>query len=125
MKTLLLSISFLAVLASCKKEENPIQVENPTPQPQKKTLRYEITCPNCFVVHYEENEEQVATSGQSTGWYKELQVDPGFVALIAAQNQSESHAAVTATIKVDGVILKTQTTYCPVSGTVLVTDTIK
>jgi len=123
MKTLLLSISFIVVLASCKKEENPIQDENPAPQ--KKTLRYEITCPNCFVVHYEENEEQVSSSGQSTGWYKELQVDPGFVALIAAQNQSGSPVAVTATIKVDGVVLKTQTTHCPVSGTVLVTDTIK
>lgn len=123
MKILFLSISFLVVLTSCKKEENPIQEENPTPQ--KKTLRYEITCPSCYVVHYEENEEQVATSGQSTGWYKEMEVDPGFVALIAAQNQSGSAAAVTATIKVDGVILKTQTTYCPVSGTVLVTDTIK
>ncbi len=122
---LLLSSSILFSIG-CKKDDlNPnIEPEVEQAEPDK-TLRYEIDCPECYVVYYTENEEQIALSGESTGWFVELDVQSGFVALIAAQNQSGSAASVTATIKVDGEILKTNTTYCPISGTVLVTDTVQ
>lgn len=122
---LLLSSSILFSIG-CKKDDLNPNIEPETEQvDQTKKLRYEINCPECYVVYYTENQEQIAVSGESTGWFVELDVNAGFVALIAAQNQSGSPASVTATIKVDGEILKTNTTYCPVSGTVLVTDTIQ
>lgn len=119
--TLLLLSSSILFSIGCKKEDLN---NDDNAAEQKKKLRYEISCPECFVVYYDQGEEQISSHGESTGWFVELDVEPGFVALIAAQNQSESHAAVTATIKLDGEIIKTNTTYCPVSGTVLVSDTI-
>ena len=124
--TLLLLSSIILLSVGCKKEDLNPSTEPETEQvEQTKKLRYEINCPECYVVYYTENQEQIAVSGESTGWFVELDVNAGFVALIAAQNQSGSATAVTATIKVDGEILKTKTTYCPISGTVLVTDTIQ
>lgn len=120
--------SILLFTTSCKKEdlnENMNEQNEQNTAQQEKTLRYEIECPDCFVVYYAENEEQISSTGESTGWYSELEVEPGFVSFIAAQNQSGSPAAVTVTIKLDGEILKTKTTYCPVIGTVFVTDTIQ
>lgn len=110
---------------SCKKEELNENMNEQNTVEQEKTLRYEIECPDCFVVYYAEDEEQISSTGESTGWYAELDVKAGFVGLVAAQNQSGSPAAVTATMKLDGEIINTKTTYCPVSGTVLVTDTIQ
>lgn len=121
-------ISILLFTTSCKKEdvnENMNEQNEQTAVEQEKTLRYEIECPDCYVVYYAEDEEQISSPGESTGWYVELDVKSGFVGLLVAKNQSESPAAVTATMKLDGEVIQSKTTYCPISGTVLVTDTIQ
>jgi|GEM_PF-2950926 len=122
MKKLILFSCLLFLATACKKEDTSPLLDA---VPKKKKVRYEIDCPGCFVVWYEQNEQQLNESGQTTGWFKELDVDVGFVALVAAHNQSGTPAAITARILVDNTLLKTQTTFCPISGVVLVTDTIK
>jgi hypothetical protein len=54
-----------------------------------------------------------------------MPVSPGFVALVVAQNMADQPALVTARIKLNGEILKEAQSQCPISGTVLVTDTIQ
>lgn len=134
MKNLMLftPVLFIAAIlvfsSSCKKDdlaEDMNEQNEQTAVEQEKTLRYEIECPNCYVVYYAEDEEQISSPGECTGWFVELDVQTGFVGFLVAQNQSGSPAAVTTTMKLNGEILQTKTTYCPVSGTVFVTDTIQ
>lgn len=126
MKNLILTLSLIFITSilifntGCKKEELKEEVTTE----QSKKLRYEIDCPDCYVVYYSYDEEQVSLTGKSTGWYKDLDVKTGFVGLIIAQNQSGTPAAVTATIKLNDEIIQSKTSYCPVTGTVFVTDTI-
>jgi hypothetical protein len=108
----LLLIVSLGVLYSCKKTKD-------------QTLRYEISCQDCFIVYYKENQEQVSIFGNSGDWSHEMPVSPGFVALVVAQNMADQPALVTARIKLNGEILKEAQSQCPISGTVLVTDTIQ
>lgn len=102
------------VLASCKKDGDP-----------KRTVEYSIECPDCFVVYYDENGAQVSLQNQTTGWSKTINGKPGGVILLAAQNSSGSPAMVKGVIKLNGVVLKENTSYCPISGTVIVTDTLQ
>ncbi|MCG9911510.1 MAG: hypothetical protein MH137_09440 [Flavobacteriales bacterium] len=112
-KILLCGVLASALFTACSKEG------------KLKTLRYEMSCNNCFVVYYGQNEEQFSEFDQEGNWSKELTVEPGFVALIVAKNMDSQPAQVTARIKVDGEIVKENTSHCPINGTVLVTDTIQ
>ena len=107
---------FTMVLSSCKKDGG---------DDQERTVEYSIECPDCFVVYYDENGAQVSLQNQATGWSKTINGNAGGVVLLAAQNSSGSPAMVKGVIKLNGTILKENTSYCPISGTVIVTDTLQ
>jgi hypothetical protein len=92
---------------------------------KEQTLKYEISCQDCFIVYYKENQEQVSVFGNSGEWSHELPVRKGFVALLVAQNMADQPALVKARLMLNGEVLKEAESTCPISGTVLVTDTIQ
>jgi hypothetical protein len=92
---------------------------------KEQTLRYEISCEDCFIVYYKENQEQVSVFGNSGEWSHELPVNAGFVALLVAQNMADQPSLVKAKMSLNGEVLKEAVSTCPISGTVLITDTIQ
>lgn len=118
MKKLYMVLPFMALIlsAGCKKDNDSAAA---------RTVEYSIDCPNCFVVYYDANGQQVSLQDQNSSWKQTIEGKAGGIVLLAAQNSSGSPAAVTGTIKLNGAILAERTTYCPISGTVLVTDTLQ
>jgi hypothetical protein len=102
-------------LGGCKKDST---------QDAQRIVEYSIDCPNCFVVYYDANGQQISLQGQNSSWSQTIEAKAGGIVLLAAQNSSSSPAAVTGTIKLNGTVLAERTTYCPISGTVIVTDTL-
>ncbi len=109
MKNLLLVSSFIIFFSSCAKESH--------------TLRYEIGCTDCMVVYVDENGDQQSVYHVNSNWVKEIEVESG-IFLLMAYNTSGTPEAVTARMKLDGEIWQERTTYCPISGVVLITDTL-
>ncbi|UPT66101.1 MAG: hypothetical protein M0D57_16650 [Sphingobacteriales bacterium JAD_PAG50586_3] len=112
---MVLPVMAFVFLSACKKDSN---------DDEQRTVEYSIECPNCYVIYYDANGEQVILQDQNSSWKQTIDAKPGAIVLLAAQNSSSSPAAVTGTIKLNGTVLAEQTTYCPISGTVLVTDTL-
>jgi hypothetical protein len=112
---ILLPVMALLFITACKKENDSAE---------QLTVEYSIDCPNCFVVYYDANGQQVSLQDQNSSWKQTIEGKPGGIVLLAAQNSSGSPAAVTGVIKLNGAVLAERTTYCPISGTVLVTDTL-
>ena len=113
---ILLLVATMLFIGSCKKDAD---------NKQPRTVEYSIECPDCFVVYYDANGEQVSLQNQNSSWKQTIEAKQGGIVLLAAQNSSGSPSAVTGRIKLNGSVLTEKTTYCPISGTVLVTDTIQ
>ncbi len=112
-KTLLPFIAFLFLLASCKKE-NTYKVT------------YSIGCTDCEVIYYKDAKETQATEyHQNSSWTYSFNGKKGQAVLLLAYNTGGAPQGVTATITVNGTVLTTQTTYCPVSGDAFVVDTLR
>ncbi len=107
----------LIILFSCKKK-----VED-TPEPQRNvTLR--IACSDCFVVWHENGTEKNVQHANSS-WTHTFVGNQNSEVLLAVMNTSGAPQGVGAAIILNGDTLKHQTTYCPISGTVLVVDTLQ
>lgn len=76
-------------------------------------------------MYYEENQEPVSVFGNSGGWSPGSAVRPKFVALLVAHNMTDQPAFIKARLKLNGEVLKEAQSNCPISGTVLITDTIQ
>jgi hypothetical protein len=113
---LVLPVAALLLLGACKKDDSANQ---------PRTIEYSIDCPNCFVVYYDADGNQVSLQDKNSLWKQTIEAKQGGIVLLAAQNSSGNPTAVTGRIKLNGTVLTEKTTYCPISGTVLVTDTIQ
>jgi len=103
------------LFSSCKKEstQQPLRVE------------YSINCADCFVVCYDENGNEKSWYNQNDSFSYGFNGEKGDVLLLVAHNTSSGPAAVTGRIKVNGANRKERTSYCPINGTVIVTDTLQ
>jgi hypothetical protein len=112
----LFALLFLPILfASCKKETSNASYR----------VEYAIDCTDCFVVCYDENGNQKSWYHQNSSFSYGFDGEKGDVVLMVAQNTSQAAAAVTGRIRINGTITQEKTSYCPISGTVIVTDTLR
>lgn len=111
---LLLTVSALTI-SSCKKENS-----------QAYKVEYSIACTDCEVIYVSDQAGTQATEfHQNSSWKYSFNAKKGQQVLLLAYNTSSTPQGVTATIKLNGNTLQTQTNYCPVSGDAFVVDTIQ
>lgn len=116
MKTLkqLLTLFSILILIGCKKK----QVE------QQRDVTYKIQCTDCYVV-WEENGTQKNIQHVNSNWSVTFDGLKDSLVLVCAMNTSSQPQGVGATILLNGDTLKHAINYCPISGTVIVTDTLQ
>lgn len=107
-------IAVALIVTACKKEN-----EEP-----KRTVSYKISCTDCFVV-WEENGVQKNATHQGSSWSVTFEGQKGSQVLLVAQNSSGNPQGVGATILLNGDTLQHAVSYCPISGTVVVSDTLE
>ncbi|MCW5908076.1 MAG: hypothetical protein KIS94_09475 [Chitinophagales bacterium] len=116
MKQSRLIIVFIALLfSSCKKEDA-----------QTYKVEYSIGCTNCMVVYISDQQgTQTTEHYKDSNWKYSFNAKKNQEVLLLAYNTASSHQSVTATIKLNEQVLKTQTSYCPVNGLSFCVDTIR
>ncbi len=112
---LLLSIALPLLVSSCKKVSDNIY-----------KIEYGIVCTDCMVSYTSDQQgNQLSEYHKSTGWAYSFNARKNQEILLMAYNTSPNPQGVTATIKMNGGILETRTTYCPISGVSFCVDTVK
>jgi len=115
MKKLLWSITLITTIASCTKNDKEVY-----------KVEYSINCTDCMVAYTSnQNGDQASEFHQSTGWSYTFNAKKNQEVLLMAYNTSSAPQGVTATIKLNGTVLKTRTTYCAISGVSFCVDTIR
>lgn len=102
---------FILSIMCCTKQQIEYQVS------------YRISCTDCFVV-WEENGVQKYASNQNTSWGVDFIGQKDSIVLLMARNSSGVYQSVGATILVDGDTIQHLVSYCPISGTVVLIDTL-
>ncbi len=116
-KHLLVSAALMFAVASCKKE--PVDTK-------KYTVSYGINCNECDVFYTaDQTGTQQSQYKKSTGWSFSFEAKPSQEILFLAYNNTSNPQAVTATIYLNGNVLETRTTYCPISGYAFCVDTLE
>jgi len=111
---LLLAVVALA-FSSCKKEAEAVCM-----------VDYSIGCTDCEVIYVSDQSGTQSTEyHQNSSWGYSFNAKKNQEVILLAYNTAGNPQGVTATIKVNGTVLKTQTTYCPISGVSFCVDTIR
>lgn len=114
---LLLSIILACTVSSCKKETN---------ETKKYTISYGINCNECDVFYTADQAgTQQSQYKKSTGWSYSFEAKQNQEILFLAYNNTSTPQGVTATIYLNGAVLETRTTYCPISGYAFCVDTLE
>lgn len=114
-KNILLFSVMLTLLSSCQKQSEQIY-----------KIDYSIVCSDCMVVYTaDQSGAQQTENHKSTGWTYGFNAQKGQEIIMLAYNTSSVPQGVTATIKLNGEILESRTTYCPISGVSFCVDTIQ
>ncbi|MFM7217794.1 MAG: hypothetical protein ACKO1U_07230 [Bacteroidota bacterium] len=117
------SVLFLMVLFSisairCKKEKDP------SPQVSYQ-VSYQISCTDCYVYCKGANGSAQNFYHQNSSWTYSYEAGPNDTLVLIAQNTSGAPASVAGAIRVNGNIVAADTSYCPVSGLIIVSDTLR
>jgi hypothetical protein len=116
---------FAAVLATflfaCNKKDD----DNPTPAEPDRNVTYRIDCPDCYVVYYKADGTEGTVQHANSSWSYSFTGKKDSTVLLVAMNTSGNPCAVGATILLNNDTLQHNVSYCPISGTVLVTDTLE
>lgn len=113
--TLLFCFIVLIMVSSCKKEDTQVY-----------EVTYNIGCSDCMVAYTSDQQgNQLSEYHKSTGWAYNFSAKKGQEVLLMAYNTSSNPQGVTATIMLNGNVLETRTTYCPISGVSFCVDTIR
>lgn len=113
MKQVLILLSVVAILGCKKKPVEP-----------KREVTYQIQCTDCYVV-WEENGTQKNIQHVNSNWSTTFSGMKDSLVLLCAMNTSGQPQGVGATILLNGDTLKHAMNYCPISGTVIVSDTLE
>jgi hypothetical protein len=116
LKLLLISIIF----NSCQKD-NPTDSGTTTP---KRTVQYSISGTDCFVYCRGTNGAAQNFFHQNSSWTYTYEAGAHDTLLLVAQNTSGAPAAIAGIIRLNGAIIAADTSYCPINGTVIVSDTL-
>jgi hypothetical protein len=115
MKSLVFCGSVVCILLlGCKKKTNET--------PRKVT--YKIQCTDCYVV-WEENGVQKNMQHVNSNWTTSFDGMKDSMVLVCAMNTAGTPQGVGATILLNDDTLKHAMNYCPISGTVVVADTLE
>lgn len=116
MKNILFVLTITTMLiSSCKKETAKVY-----------KVEYAIGCTDCEVIYTSDTEgNQLTEFNQNSTWNYSFNAKPGQEVLLLAYNTSSAPQGVTATIKLNGLVTKTRTTYCPINGISFCADTIR
>jgi hypothetical protein len=114
----LLAFILIASVACNKKKEDNASVE------PKRNVTLRISCSDCFVVWHENGVEKNEQHANSS-WTRTFVGNKGTEVLLAAMNTSGTPQAVAAAIVLNNDTLKHQINFCPISGTVIVVDTLQ
>jgi hypothetical protein len=87
-------------------------------------VSYQITCPDCYVYCKGPGGAAQNFYHQNSSWTYSYEASEGDTLVLIAQNTSSGPAAVTGIIKVNGTVVAGDTSYCPISGLVVVSDTL-
>lgn len=116
MKNIFFTLTIISLIfSSCKKETDKVY-----------NIEYSIGCTDCEVIYTSDTEgNQLTELNQNSTWNYSFNAKPGQEVLLLAYNTSSNPQGVTATIKLNGVVSKTRTTYCPISGVSFCADTVR
>ncbi len=116
MKQIFILVSIITfALSACKKESEQIY-----------KVDYSIGCTDCEVIYVSDQSGTQSTKfHQNSTWTYSFNAKKNQEVLLLAYNTSSAPQGVTATIKLNDIILETRTTYCPVSGVSFCTDTVR
>ncbi len=114
-KSLLFAAGLIFLITSCKKEDEKIY-----------KVEYSIGCTDCQVIYVsDQSGTQTTEFHQNSSWNYSFNSKKNQEVLLLAYNTSTAPQGVTATIKLNGAVLKSQTTYCAVSGLSFCADTVR
>lgn len=119
MKHLPLIIALLAsvLIASCSKDNNT--------NSNSYTVQYNIGCSDCMVIYVSDTAgTQTTEYHQNSDWSYTFEGKRGQEVLVLAYNTSSAPQGVNVRIAVNDSITKDRTTYCPINGVSLASDTL-
>ncbi|MFM9027917.1 MAG: hypothetical protein ACKOQ6_07955 [Bacteroidota bacterium] len=111
----------IAAFIGCSKDDDTGNGGKGAPQLQ---VTYEVDCPDCYVYCKGPNGVAQNFYHQNNSWTYSYDAGQGDTLVLIAQNTSGAPAVVSGLIKLNGNILAGDTSYCPISGVVIVTDTL-
>jgi hypothetical protein len=124
MKKLLLCICLFLVLIACSKKKEDESTPAPAPPSEQRHVEYRIGCVDCTVIYYKADGSQGSEYHKNSSWAYSFEGVKDSIVLLVAMNTDTVPRGVTACIRLNNDTLQLRTTYCPISGTVLVTDTL-
>jgi hypothetical protein len=119
MKYLILLLATPLILISCNKDDE--LNENIPP----KTVTYQISCNDCFVFWKDENGEQQNASNQDSSWEYTFEGKSGDLLELGVMNTQDTYGYTSASILLNGEVLNTCNSGCPITGAALVVDTLQ
>lgn len=111
----LLLLVIAATCSSCKKASDKIY-----------KIDYSIGCTDCEVIYVsDQTGKQTTELNRNSSWTYSFNAKEGQEVLLLAYNTANNYQTVTATIKLNGEILKTRTVSCPINGLSFCVDTVR
>lgn len=119
---MILSLAGILFAYSCSKDDNA----NSTPAPNPTTLavRYEIRGTDCFVYCTGANGLANNFFHQGNSFNYSYNAKSGDTLRLIVQNTSGNPESISGYIYLNDSILASETSYCPINGTVIISDTL-
>ncbi|MFM2135137.1 MAG: hypothetical protein RL021_537 [Bacteroidota bacterium] len=115
---MLIPAMLLAAIA-CKKESDTDPSSGNT-----LNVEYSISCTDCFVYCTGANGQVNNFFNQNSSWKYTYQASIGDTLRLVAQNTSGQPASVAGYIRLNNTIVAADTSYCPINGVIIVSDTL-
>jgi len=119
MKKVSLLLLFAAATISCNKEDGANSDNLP-----RLTVEYSISCPDCYVYCKGANGSTQNFYHQDNSWAYSFEATAGDTLVLIAQNTSGAPAAVAGYIRLNNSLLASDTSYCPINGLIVLSDTL-
>lgn len=117
LKVLVSALLFTA--AACDKDDSNSQNPGNT-----LSVEYSISCTDCFVYCTGANGTVNNFFHQNSSWKYSYLATAGDTLRLVAQNTSGQPASVAGYIRLNNTIVAADTSYCPINGVIIVSDTL-
>lgn len=112
-------LCMLLCIAACDKDSNDTSTPTTT-----LSVEYSIACPDCFVYCTGTGGQVNNFFHQNSSWKFSYEASPGDTLRLVAQNTSGQPASVAGYIRINNAIVAADTSYCPINGVIIVSDTL-